>query len=174
MLTVALALAGCGPKENTGGTGGTERTVAAGEGAAKVAGLGGALLLRGTEDTTIEATVVGVRDPLPSGRTGSPGTGERFVGVVLRLKNVGMTAYSDSPAAAASLVTTSGRPAGNASADYQGGACGGAFTSSVDLPPGRTARGCVPFVVVKGERARRFRFGVDAGMGPQSGTWRLR
>lgn len=174
VLATAVALVGCGPKENVPGTAGTLRTVPAGQGAAKVARLGGPLVLRGTEDTTLEATVVKVVDPLPSGRANQAGSGERFVGVVLKLRNVGMTAYADSPAGGVSLVTTRGRPAGNASADYAGRTCGGRFAQSVNLAPGRMARGCLPFVLARGERGKRFRFGIDAGFGPQSGTWTLR
>lgn len=172
-LATALVL-GCGPKENSGGTPGRFETVPAGEGPAKLAAMGSPLLLRGTEDATLQATVLAVIDPLPTASADRPGAGERFVGVVLRLRNVGMTLYTDSPAAAATLVTTRGRPAGQASADYRGRTCGGAFAASVELGPGRMARGCVPFVVATGERARRLRFAVDAGLGPQSGTWRLR
>jgi hypothetical protein len=133
-------------------------------------GIGTPITLRGTE-TELEVRVTRVIDPT----TGSAADqtlrpGDRFVGVVLALRNIGQANYSESPLSDSKLL------AGGSQADpvnLLGGPCGGRFALHVTVRPGSRTRGCVPFEVRGGARPSRFQFALDSGFATEVGTWRL-
>ncbi len=132
--------------------------------------LGDSLTLEGT-DTKMQVTVLKVLDSIPSNQLDKPSSGNRYVGIQVRIKNVGDTTYSDSPSNGATLIL------GNDS-QAQGtilleGACAAGFASDAKIAPGSQQQGCIPFEAPAGAKLKTFQFTLDSGFGPQSGEWRL-
>src|SRR5262245_39046518 len=59
----------------------------------------------------VEATVTAYKDSLATGEFDKPSSGHRFVGVELKLKNVGSKPYSDAPSNGGTLLSAAGRQA---------------------------------------------------------------
>ena len=139
---------------------------------ADVGGIGTPITIRGTA-TELEVTVQRVLDPV----SGSPAdqtlhSGDRFVGVELRLRNIGQGVYSESPLSDSKLLLADGSQADGV--NLLGGPCGGRFALHASLRPGERTSGCVPFEVAAGRRPDRFQFSLDSGYGTEVGTWNLR
>jgi hypothetical protein len=127
--------------------------------------------VRGSQ-TELEVTVTRVLDPAPA----SPGdqtlsAADRFVGVELTLRNIGMANYAESPLSDSKLLMADGSQA--SPVNLLGGPCGGNFALHVTLKPGAQDRGCVPFEARSGLHPARFQFALDSGFGTEIGTWRL-
>jgi hypothetical protein len=118
----------------------------------------------------IRVSVAGVIDPVARGsyyRGPRPGT--RWVGVRLRIVNVGSTNYDDDPANDTRLIA-GGHLLQADSALLQ--TCD-VFPVSVSLAPGETTEGCVIFEVPAGDSPRQLRFAADSYFGPELGTFIL-
>jgi hypothetical protein len=134
--------------------------------------IGDAITVRGQE-TELQVRVVGVLDPAPAAPADTPlDPRARFVGVDLRLRNIGEGRYSESPLAGSTLLTAGGGEA--EPVNLIGGPCGGDFALRVALAPGARRAGCVPFEVSAGERPVSFEFALDSGFAPEVGRWRLK
>jgi hypothetical protein len=134
--------------------------------------IGDPITLRGQE-TELEVRVVRVLDPAPAAPADTPlDPSARFVGVELRLRNIGAGRYSESPLAGSTLLTVGGGEA--EPVNLIGGPCGGDFALHVSLAPGARRAGCVPFEVASGKRPASFQFALDSGFAPEVGTWRLK
>jgi hypothetical protein len=96
--------------------------------------------------------------------------GLKFVGVQLTIVNTGRATWTGSPGKVSTLLTSSDTQAATITA---AGNCGGAFSTKVELLPQERQRGCVPFVLKKGQRPRRFQFSPDAPATPPA-EWSLR
>ena len=137
-----------------------------------VGGIGTPITIRGT-GTELEVTVQRVLDPVSgSSADQTLHPGDRFVGVELRLRNIGEGVYAESPLSDSKLLVTGGSQANGV--NLLGGACGGRFALHVSLRPGGRTAGCVPFEVSSGQRPDRFQFALNNGFGTEVGTWRLR
>jgi hypothetical protein len=150
-------------KGGSGGAGDKERS--------PKARLRDSITLKGA-DTKVKVTVLSVQDPADAGEFDEPEKGSRYVGVEIRLRNVGSTTYHDSPSNGAKLIGTGGQRAD--STILSGGDCGGDFASDVTLSSGTDERGCIPFELKEGSKPKRFQFGLDSGFGPQTGEWSLK
>lgn len=130
--------------------------------------LGESLVLPGLE-TQLRVAALRVIDPLPDGASGKARR-RRLVGVEVELENVGASRYAYVPNGCARLVTDKGaRAARTSSSPGQGP--GGALQAGVELEPGATVRGCLPFLVRRGHRPESFRFVPESGL--VTGEWRL-
>lgn len=137
----------------------------------KTARVGDALRLKGA-DTQMRVTVLKVIDPIQAGQFDTPSGGNRYLGVQVKIENVGVTTYSDSPSNGAELLMSDDSQAeGTFLSD---GPCTADFGSSAKVSPGSAQQGCLPFEAKRGLRPKTFQFGLDSGFGPQSGEWRLR
>ena len=135
-------------------------------------GLGTPITLRGTE-TELEVTATRVLDPAPAGAGDQTlSARDRFVGVELRLRNIGQGAYHESPLSDSKLLLADGSEADPV--NLLGGPCGGRFALHVSLRPGARASGCVPFEARGTVRPSSFQFALDSGFAPEVGTWTLR
>ncbi|CAB4939931.1 unannotated protein [freshwater metagenome] len=138
-----------------------------------VAKVGDAITLTGQDDAErVKVTVVEVLDPMPTGEFDSPASGKRYVGIVLRLTNVGSSSYSDSPSNGAVVVYGDDRQA-------QGtivleGPCSDGFSSTLKLAPGESGKGCLPFEVGATSTLKRFKFTLASGFADETGLWSLR
>lgn len=136
----------------------------------KVAKVGDSITVKGS-DTSMKVTVVKVIDPVPAGEFDSPDAGKRYVGIQIRLRNVGDGPYDDSPSNGAELLMGNDTQAGFALITE--GDCSSDFGSSAKIGPGNTQVGCLPFEAKNGLRPKTFQFTLDSGFGPQAGEWRL-
>jgi hypothetical protein len=141
-------------------------------GASQQAKVGDTLTLNGSNSgESLAVTVDGVMDPLTVGPDDQADSGQRFVGVQITLKNVGSSAYSDSPSNGATLLSDSNEQA--QSQIVTGGPCGNGFQSSVNIAPGDTQQGCIPFEMPNGQSPNTFQFTLNSGFANQTGQWSL-
>jgi hypothetical protein len=119
----------------------------------------------------IEATVTAYKDSLTTGEFDKPSSGNRFVGVELKLKNVGSKPYSDAPSNGATLLSAAGRQAkGTVIAS---GECSESFTASVKLASGEAQEGCIAFEMPEGETAAKFQWTAASGFAGETAEWSL-
>jgi hypothetical protein len=135
--------------------------------------LGDTLTLKGTDDKTrMKVKAIKVIDPVSAGEFDQPDHGKRYVGVEVRLRNVGQATYQDSPSNGAHLITSGDEQAD--STILSQGPCSSSFASDATIAPGDGRKGCIPFQVPTHARVAKFQFQLDSGFGPQSGEWRVR
>ena len=96
--------------------------------------------------------------------------GNRFVGVILRIRNEGRNPYSDSPSNGARLITAQDKQ--TSSVFLTGGPCDDSFGTNLVLEPDDERRGCIPFEVARGQSFDRFQWISDSGYG-ESASWEL-
>lgn len=135
------------------------------------AGVGDTLTLTGNGGEKVAVTIDQVMDPLAVGPDDQADSGQRFVGVQLTLKNVGSVVYSDSPSNGATLLSNTNEQAQGEI--VTGGPCGNDFQSSVNIAPGDTEQGCVPFEMPTGQNPSSFQFTLSSGFADQTGQWSL-
>jgi hypothetical protein len=111
--------------------------------------------------TRLAVRVLRLRDPIRPTAFQRHGLrrGQRYVGVELRLRNVGASAWSGAPAALATLLTRSGVQA--APSGPAGASCGGPFARRVELSPGAVQVGCLTFIVPAGAKPALFQLSPD-------------
>lgn len=133
--------------------------------------LGDAVTIEG-EGTELRVVATRVLDPAPSVAADRPlEPGGRFVGVRLRVRNIGDERYASSLGAGARLLTTRG-PA--PFAGLIAGPCERSFGARLVLAPGEGKAGCISFEVKRNARPQRFTLALEAGFGREVGVWRLR
>jgi hypothetical protein len=139
--------------------------------AKRPAGIGDSITVEGT-DTKMKVTVVKVIDPVTAGEYQEPDAGNRYVGVQVKLRNVGDVGYDDSPSNGAELLLSNDTQAeGTLLVD---GDCSSDFGSSAKIAPGSVQQGCIPFEVKGNLRPKTFQFTLDSGFGPEGGEWNFR
>jgi Domain of unknown function (DUF4352) len=138
---------------------------------ARTAKVGDTLTLSGNGGQSLAVTVDAVMDPLSVGQYDQADSGQRFVGVQVTLKNVGSSSYSDAPSNGATLLSTANEQAKDAI--VSGGPCGNDFQSSVNIAPGDTQQGCIPFELPDGQTTGTFQFTMNSGFANQTGQWSL-
>lgn len=180
LTSAALLLAACGettiktvdqlPATQTSDTSSPASDVDAGS-TALDATVGGSITLRGSADgLLVEATALGVRDPASTPDSFiQPDPGNRYVGIRVRLRNVGTAVYSDSPSNGASAVDQNDQEFSASIFDAVEPGLG-----SLKIRPGDRRVGWITFEVPDGSRLRLFQLTLDSGFGPETGEWRLR
>ena len=133
--------------------------------------VGDAITLKGT-DTRVKVQVLSVDRNLSVSEFDEPQPGRKFVGVRIRLTNVGNVTYDDAPSNGAKLITSRDEQAD--AAVVTGGDCGGSFQSDTTISPGSSQQGCIPFEMKKAAKPKMFQFALDSGLGPETGEWSLR
>jgi hypothetical protein len=118
----------------------------------------------------LRVTVVGLLDHLKPGFFQAPQVGKRdLVAVSITVTNVGAVAWSGSPSASATLITTRGRQAGGLNV---AGGCVTTFATRLELAPGEQQRGCLAYVVNRGARPKLFQFSPNFPASPAA-EWTL-
>src|SRR5215208_6544966 len=143
----------------------------AGSGKAPRSRIGDSITVKGT-DTRMKVKLVKVDRTLTAGEFDEPQKGRKFVGVYIRLTNVGDKTYDDSPSNGAHLITSKDEQA--QSTIVSSGDCGSSFASDATISPGSSQQGCIPFEIKKKAKPKVFQFGLDSGFGPETGEWSLR
>jgi len=174
LALIAFALATQGASScssttvSTPSSGGSDTSGA--QGTPKTAKIGDTLTLQGTNNT-MKVTVLRVF-PTSGGQIDTPAAGTHYIGVQLRIRNVGSQTYSDAPSNGAHIISSTDEQAN--STILGEGECSGGISSSVSIAPGGARAGCIPFEVKNGQRAKQFQLGLDSGFGPQTGQWTVR
>ncbi|MCO5994068.1 DUF4352 domain-containing protein [Actinoallomurus rhizosphaericola] len=117
---------------------------------------------------------VKVKQVLPTatghGAFQKPRKGERFVAVRFVLKNVGDTAYDDSPTYGANVVDTAGRTYDPTVAAVTAGP---GFPKVVRLRQGQAASGFMVFAVPKKAKVVAVAYALNAGFATDRAEWRV-
>lgn len=134
--------------------------------------IGGSITLKGA-DTTIKTKLLRVDGDLDVGEFDQPEEGRKYVGIRIRLTNVGEGTYEGAPHNEAKLITTKGE---GERAIITGGECGGGFADGATISPGLSGEGCLPFEIKENAKPKTFEFRLpDSGKaGQESGEWSLR
>jgi hypothetical protein len=99
-----------------------------------------------------------------------PRKGERFVAVRFVLKNIGGSAYDDSPTYGAKVIDSSGRGYDPTVATVSAGT---GFARVVRLARGQAKTGFIVFAVPKKARVTEVRYALNAGLAEDVGAWHV-
>jgi hypothetical protein len=175
-----LLLAGCKTTSTVSttaaNTGGAKASAAAAPAttaaASKPAGLGDAIDLTDASGDKIAVTVVKI-DSKAEATDGfsTPPAGDAYYAAQIQIKNVGSSAYSDSPSNC--LVVKDGKGQAFQPDLVQSASSGPLMATTVNLAAGDTALGWVVFDVATGDTVTNVEFTVDSGMGSDSGEWSI-
>ncbi len=104
-----------------------------------------------------------------------PPAGQRYVGIKLSIQSTGTIPYSDSPGNELSLISKStGGPVGQAMPGTTGpGQCATDLSTSVNIAPGQTERGCVFFQVPAGQQLSAVQYQTQGGGPGYQATWNV-
>jgi hypothetical protein len=182
-IASSVAAAGCGgsTEATSSSSQGTGNSGSAGSGgssskAPKQLAVGDETTLKGLHGS-MTVTVLKVEDPMkappPHGLLREvPRKGNRFVGVYVRLTNVGDELYKDSLLNGSRLLTDIKKAA--QPTILLSGKCRSKFGTSTRVSPGGTKTGCLPFQVKTKAKVSAFALTLDSGYGPETGTWAVR
>lgn len=147
-IAVALALAGCGQSAST-------QTKSQANPSGPV---GSTLQVSNSGPAKLEVTVQQVIAPASGANQYSkPASGKAFVGVKLRVKNIGTSSYQNNANNETTIVLSSGKAL---TADYNPIAdCGNFDNGQITLSVGASKTGCVTFQVASGEKVVAVRYG---------------
>lgn len=172
LVAAALALCGCGAQPVFTDTGGSSAGTGTAAGTtAKPAAVGDSLTLSGVNGLKLAVTVTKVVDPEHGGRFDRPDSGDRYVGVFIRLRNVGATSYEDSPSSGSQLLPSGGEQARGV--DLTSGGCSGDFSTRVVIAPKSAQTGCIAFELPRRQAPATFRFTLNAALRTDTGVWNL-
>ena len=179
-LASSVAVAGCGgdstePASSSAAAAGTASKPSGGA-APKQLSIGDETTLKGLHGS-MKVKVLKVEDPMaaPPARgllKEVPQKGNRFVGVQVRLTNVGDKLYSESLLNGSRLTTDV--PKAARPTILLSGKCRSKFGTNTRVPAGATKTGCLPFQVKKKAKVQAFELTLDSGYGPDKGTWAVR
>lgn len=128
-----------------------------------------AITLAGFQNERIRVTPFRLRE-VDGGEFDPPAAGHRYVGVWVKLKNVGRGRYSDSPMNSAKLIT--GGDDTISTHILVEGECDSGWAAGTRIPRGQTRRGCLPFEVPNGTKLKFFEFTLASGFADETGQWR--
>lgn len=134
--------------------------------------IGSTLTLEGFQGEKMQVKVLDYLDPATAGEFDQPQSGGRFVGVKIRMTNAGGTAYSDSPANGAKLITNTDEEAD--ATITTGGSCDATASSSTKIAPGSSRVLCLPFEIPASQKGATFQFTLNSGFADETGEWSLK
>jgi hypothetical protein len=142
------------------------------------ANVGDAIALTGADDAGATGTLklaVKVKKVIPTavgrGAFENPRKGERFVAVRFVLKNIGATAYQDSPTFGAKVIDDSGHGYDPTVATVSAGR---GFPRVVTLLHDQVGSGFIVFAVPRSARIVAVQYALNAGYATELGQWRVR
>ncbi|HEY3959291.1 MAG TPA: DUF4352 domain-containing protein [Solirubrobacteraceae bacterium] len=116
-------------------------------------------------------TLLSYRSTITVGEYDTPDSGMKYVGVVLKIKNVGTAPYSDSPSNGATILTASGRQ--GKTTIIASGECSEGFASGVKIAPGESQEGCIPFELPQEDVAAKLQWTPASGFGEETAEWSI-
>ena len=128
-------------------------------------------VLQSNDGGKVSANVLQVVDPATGQDGYVPKPGYRYIGVQIRLGNVGQTVYDDSPENGALLVDDRGE---QHYADLAEITDGDGFGGHVTLQAEETRTGFIVFQLPQNVHAATFQFALDSGFAQNMAQWSLR
>ncbi len=173
LATLCLCPLACGEDDSSssgGSAGGSSKPAEKQEASGDKTGLkiGDETTLKGLKGS-LKVKILGIEDPLGSPPTERPKAGRHFVGVRIRLTNLGRETYKDAPLNGSRLVTTPDKAANPTI--LLSGKCPSKFGTGMRLAAGASKTACLPFQVKRGAKVTAFEFRLDSGFGPETGEW---
>jgi hypothetical protein len=173
-ILVALVAAGCGTTKivTVAQPAASKATATSREPARRELAIGGTATLKGEQSgERLEASLLAYKETISAGEYDTPQAGMKFVGVTLRLKNVGTVPYSDSPSNGATILTATGHQ--GKTAIIASGECSEGFASSVKIAPGESQEGCIPFELPQEDTATKLQWTPSSGFGEETAEWAI-
>jgi hypothetical protein len=134
--------------------------------------IGSTAVLSGeSEGEKLEATLLGYTAHVAGGEYDEPSAGMQYVGITLRIRNIGKVAYSDSPSNGASVLSSTGRP--GKTTLLTSGECGESFATRVNIAPGEAQEGCIPFEIPEGTEVAKVQWTPSSGFSEETAEWQL-
>ena len=140
-------------------------------------GVNEAIVLTGVDDTGVTGTLklaVKVKQVIPTavgrGAFENPRKGERFVAVRFVFKNIGATAYQDSPTFGAKVIDSSGHGYDPTVATVTAGR---GFARVLTLLHDQLGSGFIVFAVPRSARIVTVQYALNAGFAADVGRWRV-
>lgn len=179
LAATAALLTACGTPTVTStadsGTKGAAKSDAkpgSGKSAAKSAGVGDAITLRGSSgDLKIAVTPIKIiRNGAPANDLVRPKSGNRLFGVEIAMKNVGTETYDDSPGNGAKVVDSEGQ---EYETDIFAEIAGAHKLQATTMATGDKRKGVLTFEVPKNAKIVRFQLALNSGFANQKGLWKI-
>lgn len=166
-VLAALAVAGCGTTTIV-----TTAPASKPGGARHELSIGDGATLKGEKpDEDLYVTLLAYKETISSGEYDTPEEGMKYVGVTLKLTNIGTVPYSDAPSNGATILGPTGRQ--GKSAVIESGECSEGFAVSVKIAPGESQEGCIPFEIPQDETAAKLQWTPSSGFGEETAEWSL-
>ena len=175
------ALSGCGggtktvttssPAPGTAGTATGADTSATPTPPSKAAKIGAGKVLAGRNNVLVKFTPLTYIDPLKPGRFDQPDPGQRLVAITWEMKNVGKTTYDSSSGNGALLILDDRTQIQHVITGPSTTQCD--YNSRLNLAPGETRRGCIPFQVGEKAKVKELQYALNSGYADQKGVWEL-
>lgn len=127
------------------------------------------VVLRGQSGEKVSVKPLRVLDPVEVGDFNQPPEGFRYVGIEVRMRNLGRKAYTDSPGNGSRIVTGAGASLKNEILVDSNCNTDGSLT----IPRGKSKVTCIAFAVPVGATPRFFKHTLNSGFGPDTGRWRI-
>jgi Domain of unknown function (DUF4352) len=124
-----------------------------------------------SEGEKLEVTLLRFAPHVSGGEYDEPSAGMQYVGITLRIRNIGSAAYSDSPSNGATVLSSTGRP--GKTTLLTSGECGESFATRVNIPPGEAQEGCIPFEVPEGTEVAKVQWTPSSGFSEETAEWHL-
>jgi Domain of unknown function (DUF4352) len=133
--------------------------------------LGDSATLAGNEGEQMSVTLTQVLDPVTGDPdVDQPDPGDRYIGIMITLDNVGNVVYSDSPSNGATLIAADGQQA-QSETSLSAGPCSGDFAADAEIAPGESQSGCIAFEMPSAEQPARFQFTLSSGFANETAEW---
>lgn len=173
VLGFVIALAGGGQSTTTVATSATPSAAPAAKATpSEPLAVGSSATVTGfKEGERLEVTLEDYLPHVASTQFSQPKQGNKFVGVRIRITNVGSGSYADAPSNSAKIITDNGEQSTDAILDS--GPCAASFSASVKLAPGDGVRGCIAMEIPEAATGAKFQFTPDSGVGPNTLEWRI-
>lgn len=181
VASTGLLLAGCGSlgkstvntnAANTGAAQSTGKAAAGGSQGAKKAGLGDTIDVSDLSGVKLAVTLVKV-DAKAKSTDGfsEPPAGDQYYAAQVRIKNIGSSAWSDSPSNC--LQVKDGKGQTFQTDILSSVSSGPMMAATTNIAPGDSTLGWVVFDVAKGDTVTTVQFTPLSGMGDDTAQWSL-
>lgn len=131
--------------------------------------VGDTIHVSGLNSEQIDVTLTKISDPThAAGYNPGPSSGDRLIGVQVRIANSGSDVYSDAPDTDVTVVDAKGQ---SYSSNFDDITAGPSFPGSVNIPAGDSRLGYVAFEIPSSATVTEVQFSADSGTADDVGTW---
>jgi hypothetical protein len=172
VVVAVLALAGCGTTTIVTTAQSSKPEAASHATAQHKLTVGDSAVLEGERSgERLQATLLAYKETVSGGEYDTPQSGMKYVGVTLKLTDIGTFPYADSPSNGATILTMSGKQ--GKTALISSGECSEGFATSVKIAPGESQEGCIPFELPQEDTAAKLQWTPNSGFGEETVEWSI-